>query len=65
MSLMCIIDNTLTHLFRAFPQFNSIRKCEQMMWILLHILQRLILSSPVFKGIHSYLTYHEAFYALQ
>jgi hypothetical protein len=38
MSLMCIIDNTLTHLFGVFPRFNSIHKCEQMMWILLHIL---------------------------
>jgi hypothetical protein len=28
MSSMCIIDNTSTHLFGVFPQFNSIRKCE-------------------------------------
>jgi hypothetical protein len=45
-SSMCIVDNTLTYLFGVFPQFNSIRKCEQKMWILLHILQELILSSP-------------------
>jgi hypothetical protein len=62
---MCIIDNTLTHLFGVFPQFNSIRKCEQIMWIVLHILHKLILSSLVLKSIHSYLTYYEAFYALQ
>jgi hypothetical protein len=46
MSSMCIIDNTSTHLFKVFPQFNSIRK-----WILLHILKRLILNTPVLKGI--------------
>jgi hypothetical protein len=28
MSSMCIVDNTSTHLFGVFSQFNSIRKCE-------------------------------------
>jgi hypothetical protein len=45
MSSMCIIDNTLTHLIKAFPYFNSICKYEQIMWIILYTLQRLILSS--------------------
>jgi uncharacterized membrane protein len=54
MSLMCIVDNTLTHLIGDFSRFNSIRKCGQMIWILLHILQRLILSSPNNQG-HTFL----------
>jgi hypothetical protein len=54
---MCIFDDTLG----AFPQFNSLCKCEQLMWIYVHILQILILTSPWLKDMHSYLIHHEAF----
>jgi hypothetical protein len=36
-NLVCIIDDAIG----VLPQFNSIYKCEQLMWILLHISQNL------------------------
>jgi hypothetical protein len=38
---VCIIDDTMTVYIECFYNTNSTRKCEQLLWILLHILQKL------------------------
>jgi hypothetical protein len=43
---VCIIDDMATVYMECFHNANSIRKCEQLMWILLHTLQKLKISSP-------------------
>jgi hypothetical protein len=46
-SSVCIIDEMLTVYMEFFHNANSIRNCGQLMWILLHILQKLKISSPM------------------
>jgi hypothetical protein len=47
---VCIIDDTMTVYMERFHNANSTRKCEQLIWILLHILQKLKISSPMTEG---------------
>jgi hypothetical protein len=44
---VCIIDDTMTVYMEHFHNTSSIHKSEQLMWISLHILHKLKISSPM------------------